>query len=122
MLAQTTRLLSFDASKSDKNAAQRAAGGFESALPACGATGQHWTSLPKVLLYYPSHQLCGRSGRDMAAEMSKRKRGVDDGDGEHRAVKRIRTRPKHNLLEISDEVLLRILSYLPTSDLLRAEG
>lgn len=57
----------------------------------------------------------------MAAEISKRKRGADDGDREHRAVKRIRTHPKHNLLEISDEVLLRILSYLPTSDLLRAE-
>ncbi|KAJ9601997.1 hypothetical protein H2200_013556 [Cladophialophora chaetospira] len=54
--------------------------------------------------------------------MPKRRRIESDGIAEHSSVKRGRNGPKHNLLEISDEILLRILKYLPTKDLLRAES
>lgn len=51
--------------------------------------------------------------------MPKRRRSDEDEAGS--CVKRTRTGPKRNLLDISDEILLRILSVLPTRDLLRAE-
>lgn len=55
--------------------------------------------------------------------MPKRRRGDDDNDqvSEQFTVKRCRTGPTRNLLDISDEILLRILSSLETKDLLRTE-
>ncbi|KAJ9638609.1 hypothetical protein H2204_004085 [Knufia peltigerae] len=52
--------------------------------------------------------------------MAKRRR-VDDSNDTRPPVKRCRTGSKRNLLDISDEILLRVLSFLPTQDLLRTE-
>jgi hypothetical protein len=56
--------------------------------------------------------------------MPKRQRVGDFDEGHSSCApssKRARIGPRRNLLDISDEILLRILSYLPTQDLLRTE-
>ncbi|KAK4947384.1 hypothetical protein LTR10_013752 [Elasticomyces elasticus] len=56
--------------------------------------------------------------------MPKRRR-CDDNDSqaaEQYTIKRCRTGPRRNLMDISDEILLRILSGLEIKDLLRSEG
>ncbi|KIW13616.1 hypothetical protein PV08_08807 [Exophiala spinifera] len=52
--------------------------------------------------------------------MGKRRRS-DDSNDIRPTVKRCRTGSKRNLLDISDEILLRVLSFLPIKDLLRIE-
>jgi hypothetical protein len=59
--------------------------------------------------------------RGNIVEMPKRRRSDEDAGGENVRAKRSRTGSRRNLLDISDEILLRILSYLPTRELLRAE-
>ncbi|OCT45530.1 F-box domain containing protein [Cladophialophora carrionii] len=53
--------------------------------------------------------------------MPKRRRSDEDVAGEYARAKRGRTGSRRNLLDISDEILLRILSYLPIRELLRTE-
>ncbi|KAK7902395.1 hypothetical protein LTR67_002040 [Exophiala xenobiotica] len=53
--------------------------------------------------------------------MGKRRRS-DDNDDVRRSVKKSRTGSRRNLLDISDEILLRVLSFLPVKDLLRTES
>ena len=53
--------------------------------------------------------------------MPKRKRSVEDTDVEPVGYKRTRKGSRRNLLDVSDEVLIRILSHLPTNDLLNSE-
>lgn len=56
--------------------------------------------------------------------MPKRRRCDDDANeaAEQFTIKRCRTGPRRNLMDISDEILLRILSSLEIKDLLRTEG
>ncbi|OAP57856.1 hypothetical protein AYL99_08594 [Fonsecaea erecta] len=53
--------------------------------------------------------------------MPKRRRSDDDVGKQPTPTKRSRTGSKRSLLDISDEILLRILSFLPIKDLLKAE-
>ncbi|EXJ65813.1 uncharacterized protein A1O5_11054 [Cladophialophora psammophila CBS 110553] len=53
--------------------------------------------------------------------MPKRRRCDEDPDKQPAPAKRSRTGSKRNLLDISDEILLRILSFLPIKDLLKTE-
>ncbi|KIX99189.1 uncharacterized protein Z520_04765 [Fonsecaea multimorphosa CBS 102226] len=53
--------------------------------------------------------------------MPKRRRSEDDIGKQPAPAKRSRTGSKRNLLDISDEILLRILSFLPIKDLLKTE-
>lgn len=54
--------------------------------------------------------------------MTKRRRPSDDVGSDGAAVKKSRIGPKRTLASLSDELVLRILSYLPVQDLLRIEG
>ncbi|KIW28824.1 uncharacterized protein PV07_04690 [Cladophialophora immunda] len=53
--------------------------------------------------------------------MPKRRRSDEDTGKLPAPAKRSRTGSKRNLLDVSDEILLRILSFLPIKDLLRTE-
>ncbi|KAH0828466.1 hypothetical protein FOPE_01559 [Fonsecaea pedrosoi] len=53
--------------------------------------------------------------------MPKRRRSNDDTGKQPAPAKRSRTGSKRHLLDISDEILLRILSFLPIKDLLKTE-
>ncbi|EXJ61087.1 hypothetical protein A1O7_05240 [Cladophialophora yegresii CBS 114405] len=53
--------------------------------------------------------------------MPKRRRSDEDVGEDCARAKRSRTGSRRNLLDISDEILLRILSYLPPRELLRTE-
>ena len=54
--------------------------------------------------------------------MTKRRRQSDDGESDRAVVKKGRIGPKRTLASLSDELIVRILSYLPVQDLLRMEG
>ena len=66
-----------------------------------------------------------RGLRHTSSGMLKRRRSedrdYDDATAERAAAKKRRTGPRRNLLDISDELVLRILSHLSTRDLLRSE-
>ena len=59
--------------------------------------------------------------QEKKCKMGKRRR-EDDKDDVRRSGKKSRIGSRRNLLDISDEILLRVLSFLPIKDLLRTES
>lgn len=53
--------------------------------------------------------------------VKRRREDADDDCVAHLALKRIRTGPRHSLSNLSDEIIIRILSFLTVKDLLRVE-
>ncbi len=82
-------------------------------LVAAAGTVAPWSPLYSVLSRVPSQK--------KKCKMGKRRR-PDDDDVVGRSVKKSRTGSRRNLLDISDEILLRVLSFLPIKDLLRTES